>query len=354
MRILIDIGHPAHVHFFKQPMRILKEHGHEILVTSRIKEIATELLDELSIEHKTLSAMGKGGIVSLLKELLVRDVRLYREVMRFKPDVMAEIGGIFIAHVGFLTRIPSLAFYDTENASLQNALTYPLASCVIVPSCYQSWLPNKRHIRYSGYHELSYLHPHYFTPDRSLAIANGLSEESSTFLVRTVSWQANHDIGENAWSVELLEKVVSILSEHGKVLISSELNLPDNLRQHSFKGNPADMHHVMAFCRGFIGESATMASECAVLGIPAVYAAETGRGYTDEQEQRYGLVKNVRELSWANMESAIDWLLGVDREKIQKAKEKMLNETVDVAELVVECIENYPAPLQSFQQGLDA
>jgi len=40
----------------------------------------------------------------------------------------------------------------------------------------------------------------------------------------------------------------------------------------------------MAYCRAFIGESATMASEAAVLGVPAVYAAETGRSYTDEQE----------------------------------------------------------------------
>jgi uncharacterized protein len=354
MRILIDIGHPAHVHFFKQPMRILKEHGHEILVTSRVKEIAVELLDELSIEHKTLSSMAKGGAVALLKELVVRDVRLYREVKKFKPDIMAEIGGIFVAHVGKITGIPSLAFYDTENAKLQNALTYPFASCVIVPSCYQSWLPGKRHIRYAGYHELSYLHQDYFKPDKLLAMASGLSEQGDTYLVRTVSWQANHDIGENAWSIELLEKVVSLLSEHGKVLISSEIELPDKLKQHAFKGNPAHIHHVMAFCRGFIGESATMASECAVLGIPAVYAAETGRGYTDEQEHKYGLVKNVRELSWTNMKLATDWLLGVNRDEIQKARQSMLESTIDVAEFTVECIEKFPAPLQSFQQNLDA
>ena len=83
MKVLIDIGHPAHVHFFKHPMRILLDHGHEILVTSRVKEIAIELLDELGIEHKTLSAMGKGGTISLLKELVVRDARLYKVVRQY-------------------------------------------------------------------------------------------------------------------------------------------------------------------------------------------------------------------------------------------------------------------------------
>jgi uncharacterized protein len=352
MRILIDIGHPAHVHFFKGPMRLLKENGHEILVTSRVKEIAVELLDELGIEHKTLSTMGKGGAVALLKELFVRNTRLYQEVKRFKPDVMAEIGGIFVAHVGTLSGIPSLAFYDTENAKLQNALTYPFASCVIVPSCYQTWLPGKRHIRYSGYHELSYLAPNYFTPDREIALANGLSEQDDTFLLRTVSWQANHDIGENAWSTELLEHLVSLLVKHGKVLISSEVNLPENLSRYRYEGNPAQMHHVMAFCRGYIGESATMASECAVLGVPAVYAAETGRGYTDEQEKKYGLVKNVRELNWANIEEATNWMLSMNKETISTAKENLLKDTIDVSKFVVECIETFPAPLKKFQEGI--
>ena len=35
-----------------------------------------------------------------------------------------------------------------------------------------------------------------------------------------------------------------------------------------------------------------MASECAVLGVPAIYVSPLGRGYTDDEEQRYGLVHN--------------------------------------------------------------
>ena len=262
---------------------------------------------------------------------------------------MAEIGGIFIAHVGKLTGIPSLAFYDTENAKLQNALTYPFASCVIAPRCYQSWLPEKRHIRYPGYHELSYLHPNYFTPDRTIALSNGLADQGDTFLLRTVSWQANHDIGENGWSVDLLDQLVSLLSDHGKVLISSEALLPENLKQFVYQGNPAEIHHVMAFCRGFIGESATMASECAVLGVPAVYAAETARGYTDEQEQKYGLVHNVRELNWDNIKSAADWLLSMDKEKTKIASQHLLDDTIDVAKYIVQCIETFPSALEQYR-----
>ncbi len=320
------------------------------MVTSRNKEMAVELLDKLNITHVELSAIGKGGKLSLLIELVQRDYRLYRIVQKFKPDIMASIGGIFIAHVGQLTGIPSLVFYDTENATLQNALTYPLASCVITPQCYQTWLPKKRHIKYAGYHELSYLHPDYFQPDRKIACNNGLAEKGHTFLLRTVSWQANHDFGENGWSIELLDQLVSLLSEHGKVLISSESSLPEKLSQYAYQGNLTEIHHVMAFCRGFIGESATMASECAVLGVPAVYAAETGRGYTDEQEQTYNLVRNVRILNWSNIKSAAMWLLSLDQEKTNQAHKKLLANTIDVTELIIQCIKTFPEPLEKYQQ----
>lgn len=354
MKILFDIGHPAHVHFFRNPIKRLKEQGHEIIITSRDKEFALDLLDGLGLQHYPLSALKKGGIVALGKELISRDLALLKVVKKEKPDVMASIGGVFIAHVGKLTGIPSLVFYDTENATLQNAITYPLASAVIVPSCYETWIPRKRHIRYDGYHELSYLHPSCFTANKSIAVANGLAESGDTFFLRMVSWQANHDIGENGWSAELLRKVVSKLTQHGKVIISSETPLPNDLAEHSYTGKVEDVHHVMAHCRAFIGESATMASECAVLGVPSIYAAETGRGYTNEQERRYGLVRNLSELSWERLEPIIDDLLAYPSEHWQQKRIELLNNTIDVAQFVTECITTFPKPLEAYQATLSS
>jgi predicted glycosyltransferase len=94
MRVLIDIGHPAHVHFFRRPIELLREQGHQILITSRQKEIAADLLDAYGMEHVSLSK--EGGKSGLLGELIVRDFRLWRVVRQWRPDVMAAIGGIFI------------------------------------------------------------------------------------------------------------------------------------------------------------------------------------------------------------------------------------------------------------------
>lgn len=350
MRILFDIAHPAHVHFFKNPAKILLDRGHEILFTSREKDVALDLLNELNIEHKPISSLSKkGNLAGFAVELVKRDIALLRIVHKFKPDVMAAIGGTFVAHVGIVNSAKSLVFYDTENATLQNAITYPFASCVIVPSCYQAWLPKRRHIRYCGYHELSYLHPDYFTADINLAIKNGLSTIKPTFLLRLVSWQANHDIGEKGWTTELLTSLIHHLESLGEIIISAEGALPPEFESLRYQGATSELHHVMAFCRLLIGESATMASESAVMGVPAIYAATTGRGYTDEQEARYGLVRNINKLTWDNLKTTINNILKEPEEHWKVMSGKLLQDTIDVSAFTADCIESFPKALHKYQ-----
>lgn len=337
MRILIDINHPAHVHVFRVPIALLKEAGHEVLITSRDKDCTTELLDELELSHLPLSIAGGKGILALLKELVFRNLALWRVVKRFRPDVMASVGGTFIAHVGFVTRTPSLVFYDTENAMLQNLITYPFAHRVIVPRCYKAWVP-KTHERYNGYHELSYLGQNRFKPSKDRALANGLAPEGDTFLIRTVSWQANHDIGKSGWGESLLRAIVLNLSERGKVLISAEGELPDDLFSYAYTGSPGTLHDVLGHCRLFVGESATVASEAAVLGVPALYIAETRRGYTDEQEQRYGLVRTVQRLDWYTVGPALQAMLRRPRSQVKRGFLRMQSENIDVGQWIAERI----------------
>ena len=242
----------------------------------------------------------------------------------------------------------SLVFYDTENARLQNLLTYPFATRVIVPRCYSAWTPRARTLRYPGYHELSYLRPPHFSADLQIALANGLAVDRPTYLVRLVAWKANHDIGERGLSFDAVRHVVTRLGTHAKVLISSEAALPDDLARLRYTGEAAAIHHVMANCAGFFGESATMASECAVLGVPAVYAANTGRGYTDEQEARYGLVRNVRQLDQPTLQAALDWLLAFPDGRGETLRQELLRDTCDVADFTANAIESrgeIPSPI---------
>ena len=169
MRVLVDICHPAHVHFFRHPIRLLHAAGDQVLVTSRGKECAIDLLMELGIKHRCLGESHRGGLAEMVKELVVRNRRLIRLCREFRPDILTGVGGTFVAQSGRWLGLPSVVFYDTEHAHLQNALTYPFANRLVVPDCYTGRTPASKTVRYAGYHELSYLHPDVFTPDRQRA-----------------------------------------------------------------------------------------------------------------------------------------------------------------------------------------
>ena len=340
MKILFDINHPAHVHFFKAPARILESSGAEILFTSRDKDVTTQLLSELGMQHIQLTSSGTGGIISLAKELVQRDFQLYKIAKSFRPDAMAAIGGTFVAHVGTVTSTPSVVFYDTENAKLQNLITYPFSSAVVTPECYSGWVPRNKNIRYRGYHELSYLSDKGFTPCMDIAIENGINPETKNFIIRVVSWNANHDIGENGWSNDLLSKVTQQLSSRGNVIISSERKLPAELKKYAYTGKPSSIHHVMAYSDLYIGESATMASECAVMGVYSLYIALTPRGYTTEQEVKYKMVKNIHSLAWPEIADQIEIALRVPKKQIEKNFKHMMSDTIDVAAFAANTIKN--------------
>lgn len=292
MRILVEILHPAHVHFFRHAIAFWRERGDRVCVLSRDKECANALLEAYGIPYRSISAIGKKKI-SLAAELPARLWRMWRICRRFQPDVLTGIMGVTIAPVGRLIRKPAVVFYDTENAALTNRFVYPLAHSVCTPDCYRGRVRG-RHLTYPGYHELAYLHPDRFTPDPDVPRRLGTDPESPFFIVRLVSWQASHDVGESGLSLEFLERIVRRLEPLGRVLLSSEKPLPSRLEPYRFSAPPETIHHFLAFARLVIGESATMASEAAVLGTPAFFISDTGRGYTDEQEKRYGLVFNFK------------------------------------------------------------
>ena len=45
MRIFIDIGHPAHVHYFRYIINKLKMDGNDIFITARNKDVTHQLLN---------------------------------------------------------------------------------------------------------------------------------------------------------------------------------------------------------------------------------------------------------------------------------------------------------------------
>jgi uncharacterized protein len=340
MRILIDVLHPAHVHFFRNFHREMVDRGHELCITARDKDRSVELLQEYGLPHEMISVQRRGG-GGLAVEMAQRTRRLLKVMRAFRPDVMTGIMGPSIAVAGKLRRVPAVVFYDTEFAVQTNWFVYPLAHSVCTPDCYQGRVRG-RHVTYAGYHELAYLHPTRFKPDPSRLSQFGLDPDEPFALLRFVSWQAVHDRRQRGLSSAQKHNVIDVLQSQGiRVLISSEAPLPPSLAGMEVKGPVGQMHHLLAFAQLCVGESATMASEAAVLGVPAVFIATTGRGYTEDQQRRYGLVRHFTDDQYDLAIAEIEKLCSDrPREFGQAARQRLLQEKIDVTAWMIDYFES--------------
>jgi predicted glycosyltransferase len=344
MNIFINFSHPAHVHFFKHVVRILTKRGHDIIAVSRNKEFTIDLLNAYQIDHLVLTKKGE-GLIGLIKELLEQQIKLASVIFRHQIDLMLQIGGIFNAPVGKYYRIPTLAFSDTENDRWGNKVAFNLSTHVLSPTCFEHRIGGvwKNQILYPGYHELAYLSPKY---------APQLDQSDNKFLVRFVGWGAGHDIGEERLSDKQKVELVSILKQFGSVYISSEMPLPDKLSEFACTIPSAEIHQFMKTCKMVVGESATMASESACLGVPAIFISNAGRGYTTEQDRTYGLIKHYRLDQWDHIVRCLEEWAASDLKKEWQAKRwRMLEDKIEVTEWLVDLIENYPQSIQDCQDG---
>ena len=337
MKVLIVMGHPAHVHFFRHYMKEMEDRGHEIMVCVKLREITTKLLDIYDIPYKTF---GKTYPNQPAKAwgIVMNDLRLLNFARRFKPDLTASIGGLYSVHAGACLSVPSIDFMDTENATLTNAITFPLATVVATPDCYAGKVPSRKHRPYPGYHELAYLHPSRFSPDMKKLEPLGVGPRDY-IVVRFSTLDASHQMGEAVLNQDEKIELVKELSSHCRVFVDCEGEMPKELDGNALKIMPHNYHHVLAFARLYVGEGATAASEAGVLGVPWIYISGDRRGYLDDQERTYGLGKTVKSKTHAI--ETVKELMKKTPSHYELMRKKLLNEKIDVTSWMVELSEEF-------------
>ena len=91
MKILIDIGHPAHVHYFKNFIQILSNHNYDFLIIARDKECSLELLKKYKINHIN-RGKGRNSLIGKVFYALYANYIILKESIRFKPDILISFG----------------------------------------------------------------------------------------------------------------------------------------------------------------------------------------------------------------------------------------------------------------------
>jgi hypothetical protein len=96
-----------------------------------------------------------------------------------------------------------------------------------------------------------------------------------------------------------------------------------------------------------------MASECAMLGTPAIYVNSLEVGYCTEEENKYKLIYGYRN-SDGVLEKARELLNATNiKQEFQIHREKMLSDKIDVTAFMVWFVENYPESAKIMKKNPD-
>ncbi len=354
MNILIDIGHPAHVHLFRLFAKEMQQKSHKVFFTCRDKEFEILLLEQNGFAYKSFgkkynSVLGKvWGMVEFgIKEVLA--------ALKFKPDLFLSHGSIYAAHAAFLLRKPHISFEDTYNFE-QIRLYKPFTKHILTAD-YEHPLKSTKVIKYAGYHELAYLHPNRFTPDKTVLQELGVTDKEPFIIMRFVSWNASHDIGHTGISFTNKQKAIEAFGKYAKVFISSEGQLPKELEEYRLPIKPHRIHHAMAYASLIFGESSTMVEEGAMLGIPGIYLFNGSTYYTKHLKKDYEIIFNYSESKEDQLKAIAKGVELLQQENLQALwqtkRQKLLSDKIDVTAFLVWFIENYPQSATVMKENPD-
>lgn len=345
MNVLIVTGHPAQVHNFKHLKWDLEKKGHKVFWVATNKDISKYLLDYYSIDYTLMPKPGK-SVLSKISALINNTLFAIKYLKRNEIDLILSRISPHFSLAGFITDTKHLGLTDTESAGIYDKIFSRLLSCVFTAKSFQRTL-RKDQIRFDGNIELFYLHPSRFKPlsRKDVSLLLGIEVNQPYIIMRFVSWDAYHDKGLSGFTDKNKLIAVKEFSKYSKVFISSEKELPSELEHFKIDIPPEKMHDVIAHAKMFFGESATMASESAVLGRPAVFLDKNGRGYTDE-EGKYGLVYNfINSLSdqTAAIQSGLKLLQNSALEyQVNNNHQNFMKTKIDVTGFLSWCVDNYP------------
>ena len=140
------------------------------------------------------------------------------------------------------------------------------------------------------------------------------------------------------------KKYIQRLSKVAKVYISSEGELDQELEQYRLPVAYDQIHQVLYYATLVISEGASMASEAAVLGTHAFYLNSIQSGTTNEQEEKFGLLRVMHDPRTRYEQALIEAekMLADSslRVKGKEKREKMLAEMEEPNKVFMDVIKN--------------
>ncbi len=377
MNVLIQLSHPAHFHLYKIVAKNLMEEGNKVLFVIKSKDILETLLQNAGLPYVNINQHAhRGSKFGILWDMFVREWRIIKLCRKHKIDLLTG-STPDVAHAGWWLHKWRVNTGEDDLAVVPAfaKIASPFIQSFVAPDPCDAGPVENRTAHYPGYHEMAYLHPNHFTPDPKIVEAYGINTSKPYFILRFASLNAHHDNGIKGINTEVAQRLIDILSPHGRIYITSERPLEPQFEQYRIKINPLDMHHVMAFASLYIGDSQTMAAEAGVLGVPFVRFNDfVGRiGYLRELEDTYELgygihasvlpadspirrndgslqPSGVEEL-YKRVETLVSMPSAERKATFAARREKMLSDKIDCAKFLTWFIENHPQSVDAVRMA---
>ena len=352
MNVLFVTGHPAQIHNFRIVKQLLEDKGHNVSWAASAKEISFNLLELYGIKATEIKRPEK-GIWNKLKTLFGNAYIIYKLMKKDNIDIVVSRVSPFATLAALWLRKPHIALADTEVSGIYDTVFSRLVSVLITSESFNRSL-RKDQIKIPANIELFYLHPNHFVPKNYVFDYLGINIGEPYIIMRFVSWSAYHDVNKRGYSEKQKLNAVKTLEKYGKVFISSEGELPNELKPYQIKIPYNLMHDALYHAKLFLGEGASMAAEAAVLGTPAIYLNDiwSGNGIDMEKydiffgfksganDQEKSIQKGVELLKKDNLDALMNLNL-----------KKYMEDKIDSSSFLLWFLESYPESKKQVKQN---
>lgn len=337
-RIFFDLNHPADFHFFKHTIRYLEQNGYSVRIVARDKECLQPLLKGQGF---SFISRGKGSQSKTGKYLyaIYNLVVILIQLLKFRPALTLCLSSPYLILTSKILNIPCLTWDDTD----YNPRLLPLikkATYILSPASYPFNF-HKYHFHINTFKELAYLHPHYYPKAEQL-------NRNSVFF-RFARMDTIHHKNSNLIRTEEVTNQMNKFAEDFTVYYSNEMGRSVEQANNILSPDIFHIHDVLNSCKTFWGNSATMAAEAAVLGIPAVYVGPQKLAYLAELEN-YGLLfyfhpKDIQ----ASFNKLTELTNNPSEKRFLTYRQKLLSESIDITALLINFIQDYPDSINELQ-----
>lgn len=341
MKFFFDLNHPADFHFFKNLFSYLGEQGYSYRVMARDKECLHELLNSEGI---SFISRGKGSHFLLGKYFYAAYILFLSFILLviFRPGLTLSLSSPYLIIVSRFLRIPTLTYDDTDfNPRLLPHISK--ADYIFSPANYPHTF-HENHFHIQTYKELAYL-----TPSEPAGEGTG-----DLVFFRLTRSDSVHHTSDTKMDIPMVLKEIKQVSRSHTSYLSSETEISEDMSGRVLFPDKVNIHKELKKCSVFWGNSATMAAEAVILGIPSIFIGNEKFAYLKEMEDSGILYCFGPD----EIEASFHKLIGLLQDpasgkRLVEMRTQLLKDKINFTGLIIWFIENLPASARELKEDGD-